>query len=206
MRLTKITPLNEGRQFRLELEDGSELHCGPKELMELNLSPGLELGLEALDALREACGAYEVRMKAAAMLSRRAMSAGELKRKLAEKGASPEQAEAAAARMRELGIVDEVSYAEMIVRRCAAKGYGRRRAEQELLRRMVPRELWADALNGLSDAGDALDALIAARWKDDVPAEEQRKKLGAWLQRRGYGWEEIRAALERHGADRDAME
>ena len=203
MRLTKITPLNEGRQFRLELEDGSELRCGPNELMDLGLSPGLELGPEALDALREACGAYEARMKAAALLSSRAMSAGELRRKLAEKGASPEHAEAAAARMQELGIIDEAAYAEMIVRRCTAKGYGRRRAEQELMHRMVPRELWAEALDGLSDAGAALDALISARWREDVPAEEQRNKLSAWLQRRGYGWEEIRAALERRDRTRD---
>ena len=201
MRLSHIRPLNEGKQFLLELEDGTELRCGPSELMDLGLSPGLDLDPEALEALKEACAAWAVRMKAAALLSQRAMSAGELSRKLREKGASPEHAEAAAGRMRDLGVIDEAAYAEMVVRRCAAKGYGRRRAEQELLRRQVPREHWAEALEGLPETADTLDALIAARWREGVPAEEQRKKLAAWLQRRGYGWEEIRAALARRGAE-----
>ena len=197
MRLEHIRPLDEGRRFLLELEDGTELRCGPNEVMDLGLAPGLELDEEALDVLREACAAYAARMKAAELLGQRAMSAGELRRKLREKGASPEHAEAAAARMIDLGVLDEGAYAEMVVRRCIAKGYGRRRAEQELGRHAVPREYWEAALEALPQAGDKLDALIAARWREDLPPEDQRKKLTAWLQRRGYGWEEIRAALDR---------
>ena len=203
MRLEHIRPLDEGRRFLLELEDGTELRCGPNEVMDLGLVPGLELDGEALDGLREACAAYAARMMAAALLGQRAMSAGELRRKLREKGASPEHAEAAAARMIDLGVLDEGAYAEMVVRRCIAKGYGRRRAEQELGRHAVPREYWEAALEALPRAGNQLDALIAAKWREDLPTEEQRKRLTAWLQRRGYGWEEIRAALDRREQDPD---
>ena len=201
MLLRHIKPLDGGRRFLLELEDGAELRCGPNEVMDLGLYPGLELDGEALDRLREACAAWAARMKAAELLGQRAMSAGELRRKLREKGVSPEHAEAAAARMLDLGVLDEGAYAEMVVRRCVARGYGRRRAEQELMRHMVPREYREAALEALGPEGDKLDALIAARWLEDVPEAEQRKKLTAWLQRRGYGWEEIRAALERRCAD-----
>ncbi len=197
MRLLHIRPLDEGKRFLLELEDGTELRCGPREVMDLDLFPGLELEEEALETLKDACAAYGVRMKAAELLSGRAMSAGELRRKLREKGASPEHAEAAASRMLELGVIDEAAYGDMVIRRCAAKGYGRRRAEQELTRHMVPREYWERALEGLPDPEDRLDALIAAKLKGGVPDETQKKKLAAWLQRRGYGWEEIRSALGR---------
>lgn len=197
MRLIHIKPLDEGKRFLLELEDGAELRCGPREVMDLNLSPGMELDQEALEELRDACEAYSVRIKAAEQLSRRAMSAGELERKLLEKGASPEHAEAAVRRMIDLGVIDEAVYAEMIVRRCGTKGYGRRRAEQELMRRRVPREYWSDALAALPAAEDKLDALIAARLKGTVPDAAQRKKLAAYLQRRGYSWEEIGSALRR---------
>lgn len=196
-----MTPLDEGKRFLLELEDGSELRCGPREILDLDLFPDKELDPEALDELRDACAAYAVRMKAAELLSRRAMSAGELERKLREKGASPEHAEAAVQRMSELGVIDEAAYAEMLIRRCGAKGYGRRRAEQELLRHQVPREYWADALEALPAAEEKLDALIAARLKNGTPDEAQRKKLAAYLQRRGYGWEEIRSALRRREAE-----
>lgn len=197
MRLVHIKPLDEGKRFLLELEDGIELRCGPREVMDLNLSPGMELDQEALEELRDACEAYSVRIKAAEQLSRRAMSAGELERKLREKGASPEHAEAAVRRMSELGVIDEAAYAEMIVRRCGTKGYGRRRAEQELMRRQIPRDYWEEALELLPAAEDKLDALIAARLKGTVPDGAQRKKLAAYLQRKGYGWEEISSALRR---------
>lgn len=197
MRLVHIKPLDEGKRFLLELEDGIELRCGPREVMDLNLSPGMELDQDALEELRDACEAYSVRIKAAEQLSRRAMSAGELERKLREKGASPEHAEAAVRRMSELGVIDEAAYAEMIVRRCGTKGYGRRRAEQELMRRQIPRDYWEEALELLPAAEDKLDALIAARLKGTVPDGAQRKKLAAYLQRKGYGWEEISSALRR---------
>ena len=197
MRLVHIKPLDEGKRFLLELEDGIELRCGPREVMDLNLSPGMELDQEALEELRDACEAYSVRIKAAEQLSRRAMSAGELERKLREKGASPEHAEAAVRRMSELGVIDEAAYAEMIVRRCGTKGYGRRRAEQELMRRQIPRDYWEEALELLPAVEDKLDALIAARLKGTVPDGAQRKKLAAYLQRKGYGWEEISSALRR---------
>ncbi len=203
MRLLHIRPLDEGKRFLLELEDGTELRCGPREVMDLGLSPGLELEEDALETLKDACAAYDVRMKAAELLSGRAMSAGELRRKLREKGASPEHAEAAADRMLELGVIDEAAYGDMVIRRCAAKGYGRRRAEQELSRHMVPREYWENALEGLPAPEGRLDALIAARLKGGAPDEAQKKKLAAWLQRRGYGWEEIRSALGRIEPDRD---
>ena len=196
-----MTPLDEGKRFLMELEDGSELRCGPREILDLDLFPDKELDPEALDELRDACAAYAVRMNAAELLSRRAMSAGELERKLREKGASPEHAEAAVQRMSELGVIDEAAYAEMLIRRCGAKSYGRRRAEQELLRHQVPREYWADALEALPAAEEKLDALIAARLKNGTPDEAQRKKLAAYLQRRGYGWEEIRSALRRREAE-----
>lgn len=201
MRLIHIKPLDEGKRFLLELEDSMELRCGPREVMDLNLFPGMDLDPEALEALQDACEAYSVRIKAAEQLSRRAMSAGELERRLREKGASPEHAEAAVRRMVDLGVIDEAVYAEMIVRRCGTKGYGRRRAEQELMRHRVPREYWSDALDSLPAAEDKLDALIAARLKGTVPDAAQRKKLAAYLQRRGYGWEEISSALRRWEAE-----
>lgn len=201
MHLIQIKPLDEGKRFLLKLEDGNELCCGPREVMDLNLFPGMELDPEALEELRDACEAYAVRIKAAEQLSRRALSAGELERKLREKGASPEHAEAAVRRMTELGVIDEAVYAEMIVRRCGAKGYGRRRAEQELMRHRIPREYWADALESLPAAEDKLDALIAARLKGTAPDAVQRKKLAAYLQRRGYSWEEISSALRRWEAE-----
>ena len=76
------------------------------------------------------------------------------------------------------------------------------RVRQELQRRGVPRELWEEALRELPEPEDKLDAYLASKLKDpDDRAQVQ--KVSAALIRRGFSWEEIRAALARY---RDGME
>ena len=197
MRLEKIEALTE-EKLLLHLADGSGLRGGPKEVLELGLRPGLELTEKKLAELREACEYWAVRRKAAALIAQRAMSAGELRRKLCQKGADPQLAERAAAWLTELGAVDEMAYAAMVVRHYAAKGYGRRRVEQELRRHELPRETWEEALKELPDSREQLDALVRRRLSGGPPDRAGLKKLADSLLRRGYGWEEVRAAIARN--------
>ena len=197
MRLEKIEALSE-TAFSLIFADGTKLRCGVKELSDLSLRPGEDYGEAALGAIREACAYYAVRQKAAQLISRQAMSAGELRKKLTEKGASPEQAENAARWLTELGAIDEESYAAMVVRHYAAKGYGRRRVENELYRHLVLREYWEEALESLPEADDTLDRLIQAKLRGGPLDEAQIRKLRDSLCRRGYSYEAVRAALARN--------
>ena len=161
----------------------------------------MELSEETLEGLREACLYWTVRRKAAALAADKAMSAGELRRKLRDKGAPPEMAERAAARLLELGVLDEKAYAAMVVRHYAAKGYGRRRLEQELSRRELPRELWEEALEGLPDSREQLDELVRKRLGGASADRAALNKLAGSLLRRGYSWEEVRAAIGRCASD-----
>lgn len=202
MRVEKVEALSE-EQLAVRLEDGSTLRCGPKEALDFGLRAGLELDGETLERLREACAFWAVRRQAASLLSRRAMSAGELKQKLRDKGADPELAEQAADRLLDLGAIDEEAYAAMVVRHYAAKGYGARRIEQELYRHKLPRETWAKALEELPDSRDKLDALVRRRLQSAPIDRQGLKKLADSLLRRGYGWEEVRAAIARNTAQED---
>ena len=200
MILEKIEALTEDKLL-LHLEDGSSLRCGPQELLDFGLRSGMELSEESLDGLREACAYWAVRRKAAALAAERAMSAGELRRKLTQKGADPEHARKAAQRLLELGVLDEGAYAAMVARHYAAKGYGRRRVEQELYRRELPRELWEEALAELPDSGEQLDELVRRALGDAPPDRAGLNKLANSLLRRGYGWEEVRAAIARNTSE-----
>ncbi len=202
MLLTKLEPLGEDR-FSLALEDGSSLRCGPQEVLDFGLHGGMELDGETLEKLREACAYWAVRRKAAALISARALSAGELRRKLREKGADPLHAEKAANWLLDLGAIDEAAYAAMVARHYAARGYGRKRIEQELFRRELPRETWEAALEELPDGRDALDALVRRRLQSAPIDRQGLKKLADSLLRRGYGWEEVRAAIARSTAQED---
>ncbi len=200
MRLEKIEALTE-EKLLLHLEDGSSLRCGPRELLDFRLRAGMELTTEELDALREACAYWAVRRKAAALAAERAMSAGELRRKLCLKGADEEHARRAADWLLDLGVLDEEAYAAMVARHYAAKGYGRRRIEQELYRRELPRETWDKALEELPDSRERLDELVRRALSTGNPDRAGLNKLTSSLLRRGYSWEEVHAALARNRAD-----
>ncbi len=202
MTLLKLEPLDEER-FALHFEEGVTLRCGPKEVLDFSLRPGLALEGEAWEKLEDACAYWAVRRQAAELISRRAMSAGELRRKLREKGADPLHAEKAAERLTELGAIDEGAYAAMVVRHYAAKGYGRKRLEEELYRRELPRETWEEALAALPDSREVLDALVQKRLRSAPMDRKGLKKLADSLLRRGYGWEEVRAAIARNTAQED---
>ena len=199
MRLEKIVPsARYSDRLTLLFDDGSSLRCGAGELLEFGLSRGTELDEEKFGRLKDACEYYRVRMKAAELTAMKAMSAGELKRKLREKGASEENAGRASERLRELGAIDEEEYARMIVRRCAAKGYGRARITAELRRHMLPAEYWDGALAELPESGDKLDAFIRERLSGKKPDMREKKRVSDALARRGYGWEEISSAMRRY--------
>ena len=71
--------------------------------------------------------AERAKARALRLLEKRDYSEAELAAKLVEKGDDPDSARAAAARMADLGFVNDENYAAMVVRHYAAKGYGRAR-------------------------------------------------------------------------------
>lgn len=197
MLLEHIVPLSGGESFRLEFREGAQLRCGPQELLDHHLQPGLILEGEALEKLEEACSYYLVRRKAMELASARLLNSGQLQRKLTEKGFDPEHARRAAERLAELGAIDEAAYADMVVRHYARKDYGLTRIRAELQRHLVPRDYWEDALEQLEDPACTLDRLVESRLRDREADEKTLKKLADALCRRGYSWEQVRSALRR---------
>ena len=102
--------------------------------------------------------------------------------------------------LQEKGLLDDGRYAGMVVRHYAGKGYGPGRVRQELQRRGIPRELWEAALEQLPEQDDKIESFLRARLRDPED-RAQVQKVSAALIRRGFSWEEIRAALARFRAD-----
>lgn len=137
------------------------------------------------------------RKKALSLLERRDYGSAELAAKLVEKGASPSDAEAAVARMVEYGFVNDENYAAMVARHYAAKGYGQARIREELRRRRLGRELWDAALDAAPENSEAAYRLFAAKMRGGCDKDAVRKASAA-LVRRGFSWEDVRAAAERY--------
>ena len=133
---------------------------------------------------------------------KRPHSEKELRKKLADKGCSQQDIDAVTALCLDYGFVNDAEYAGMICRHYAAMGYGPGRVRTELARRGIPKDLWDDALEQMPRDTDAIDRLLAARLRGrDISDRKERDKAAAALFRKGYSWDDIRAALNRYGAD-----
>ena len=138
------------------------------------------------------------------LLDKRDYSRAELLKKLTEKGYAEETAAAAVDRLAELGFVDDARYAPIVVRHYAAKGYGARRVQAELQRRGIPKELWDAAMAEMPEQDESVDRLLRSRMRGADPSDRAAlKKASDALVRRGYGWDEISAAVERLRAERE---
>lgn len=211
MRISKLSPSArvEGR-WLCQLEDGTLLTIGEGEVVSFGLGTGVELDGGTLEALTASARLTRVKEKALELLSARPLSRKELVDKLTarprdrEKEPIPtEMAEEAAGRLEELGYLNDAEYARTVVRHYAAKGYGERKLRDELWKRGVPRELWDQALEEVQDPAEGMDAFIRRKLMGRTPDRETLGKLSAALARRGYRWEDIRAALSRYGGDEE---
>ena len=107
---------------------------------------------------------------------------------------------AAAGWLEELGYLNDEAYAKSLAEHYAAKGYGPAKVRDELYRRGVPREYWEEALEGLEDPAEDIDAFLRRKLKGDTEPKALKRAADA-LARRGYRWEDIKDGLRRYGTE-----
>ena len=141
--------------------------------------------------------------KALALLNKRDYSRMELIRKLTEKGFEEQDATETVDRLVELRFINDENYAAMVVRHYAAKGFGAQRIREELRRRYIPRELWEDALSQLENSDEGAYAVLCAKLRSQDPTPDELRRAGDAVRRRGFSWEDTRAAVERFNSERN---
>ncbi len=181
------------------LEGGDLLRVTESELLRFGLSIGLDIDEGTVVELRQSGARSETRVRAANMISARPLSRKELLKRLREKGALEADAEGAADWLEEIGALNDADYAAMLVRHYGGMGYGEAKIRDELYRRGVPRELWADALSKSPDAKETILRVIAQKTKGRALDEKGRRRLSDMLLRRGFAWRDVRAALAEIG-------
>ena len=195
MVVTAIKQSSPGR-FVVEFDGGETLRSTLEAVTDARLYVGMELDEEAFEELKRSSSKALDRQKALEMLSRRPYSRRELKDKLLRRGTDEQSADECIAWLDEHGFLDDGEYAGAVARHYTAKGYGTGRVKSELRRRGIERELADETLAELPENTEKIDAYIARRLSDPKDRDSVRK-IGAALFRRGYSWEEIRAALRR---------
>ena len=163
------------------------------------VAPGLVLDRDRIDALLAVDSAARATAAALAFLGYRPRTEREVRDRLRERGHAPAAVEATIERLRGWRYVDDAGFARFWVEgRVEHQPRGRRLLEQELRQKGVDRETAREAVADADyDEVAAAVALARKRWPAyaaDDPASA-RRRLGAYLQRRGFGWDAVRAAL-----------
>lgn len=199
MVVTALKQSSPGR-FLVEFDCGETLRSTLETVTDKRLYVGMELDEEAFEELKRSSSKALDRQKALEMLSRRPYSRRELKDKLLRRGTDEQSVDECISWLDEHGFLDDGEYAGAVARHYSAKGYGAGRVKTELRRRGIERELADETLAELPENTDKIDAYIARRLSDPKDRDSVRK-IGAALYRRGYSWEEIRAALRRFNSE-----
>ena len=156
----------------------------------------MEIDDEELAVLESKVSSRRAFNKAVDLLSRRDHASGELLMKLRQKGFS-QGAEEAVEKLSEYGYIDDgrfaKNYAEALIR---LKGFGKRRIEQELYRKGVSREIINETVEELQFDESSIVGIIERKYARYLDTEKGVKKTVAALLRMGYGYGEIKSALE----------
>ncbi len=162
--------------------------------------------VETLDRAADEEGAFRAALRA---IERRSHAAQELRRKLERKGHPTSAALAAIERLAALGLVDDAAFARNYVAHRGERGRGPARLRRDLgalgIDRAIIDRALADAAQNDADPLDRPRALAAKRAGQlrGLPREVRRRRLSAFLARRGYAGADARAIVDAvlHGAE-----
>lgn len=203
MTVTELREISQGR-FLLGFSDGSEMKVSLNTVADFSLYKDKEISDEDFSLLFSAAALAACKERALRLISLRPMSCKELFDKLRDKGEADENAAACVQWLLDLHYLDDRQYAGMLVRHCAAKGWGRQRIKNQLYRKGLDKELWDAALAELPDMDDTVYSLLCRKLRSDAPDRVEMKRATDSLYRRGFSWDEIKAAVNRFWEDHPA--
>ena len=180
------------------LVEGRPLLTVPRCVAEQErLTPGLVLEDSLYDRLCLAADAEAAYRTGLRILEHRPFAARALTRRLVLKGHPPEAAEAARERLEGLGLLDDVKYSVSYVQTRGARGRGPLRLRRDLAAMGVERAVidgaLAEAFGPDGTEAPRPDALARRRMAQlrGLPRPVQRRRLLAYLARRGFAGREV---------------
>jgi regulatory protein len=156
-----------------------------------------------IDALLREDAFYRARSRAYRLLAYRPRSRSEVEQRLAAAGYGSEVVARVMHRLEELDLIDDAAFAaDYAAARVRSKGYGPARVRNELARKGIATDEIENALDKAygtaspSELALAAGRKIAARLDAIEDARKRRKRLIAYLSRRGFSFDEMKDAIE----------
>lgn len=197
MRITDFHKTKAGR-IALYVDDAFYMSMHPDVFAASGLAVGSEIDEDALTELSTEAEIKKAKEKALSLLSYKEYTQSELTQRL-RKHVDEAAAEAAVARMQELGLLNDRDYAERYLRELAdRKGYGKLRIKQEMRRKGIASDLIEELLaerEGI-DPTEKIRAVLHKKYPAAWEDEQVRRRAYAAMLRLGYTSSEVRRALE----------
>ena len=202
--LTALAPDPRQPGYRLVEVDRGRFASLPLEAVQpLGLQVGAELAPALLDRLRELADVEAAERAALRALARRAHARLDLQRRLVKRQHPPAAVEAALDRLALRGLLDDRRFAEQYAALRATRGKGPARLLRDLQSQGVERRTAEHAVRraleeeGI-DPGVEARAVAAKRARQlaGLPVAVRKRRLLAFLVRRGYGGLQVRELVE----------
>ena len=184
-------------RYYAEFDSGDKLTITINHIADFGIYTGKRFSEDEFESLRGSAEDTQLKARALRILGSRNMSRSELIARLTQKGEDAGKAEDTADWLEKIGALNDMEYADLIVRHYAAKGYGLARIKEELYRRKIPEELRQQALCQVPESGDKPYELLKRKLRGKEFSREEVGKAANYLYRRGYSWDEIRSAVNR---------
>src|SRR6266567_6421350 len=204
MLLTGLAPDPRRPDYRLvEVDRGRFASLPAEALVGLGLVVGAEIPAQVFARLQELAdleGAYRAALRA---LARRAHARFDLRRRLLQKQHPPDAVDGALDRLGAAGLLNDAQFARDFAAAKARRGRGPARLVRDLQSQGVDRRIAEDAVRtslaaeGV-DPADAVRALAEKRARQlaGLPAAVRKRRLVAFLVRRGFNGGEVREVVE----------
>ncbi len=195
MTITAIEPRR--RQMCALFIDGEYvMNLDAQTLIENRFDVGREIDDDELGEIIEKSNERRAKDKALWLISYRSHSKKELFDKL-RRDFDEDSAQKAVDRMQELGLINDGEFAKAYARKLVyGKKMSLRAAELELRRKGIDNITAEQVLSDLEyDAQTQIIEFISKKYRN-IEDEKVRRRAVAALQRKGYGWDDIKQAIE----------
>ena len=194
MLITAIEPRRKAMSA-VYIDGEFAMNLDTRTLIENRFDVGREIDDEQLREIIKLSNENRAKEKALWLISYRSHSKKELTEKI-RRTCTPEAAEKAADRMEELGLVNDEDFARRYADKLIfGKKMSKRAAMSELNRKGIDREISEQVLDEIEvDYQEQIIEFLSKKYKN-LEDEKIKRRAVAALQRLGYGWDDIKRAI-----------
>lgn len=200
MKVTALTAQKNSERINL-YADGEFLMGLPLEaILEFKLKKGSDLDEETIKQLKRFGELDKVKSSALNYLSYRQRTVHEIKNYLLRKEFDESLIDKAISQLLEVGYLDDEKFASSYIdEKTRINSLGSQRLKYELRKKGIEDEIINNALSEVEPDLDELESLVRRKYSKVLSEDKntQFRKIGGYLQRKGYGYDVIKKVLEK---------